>query len=169
MSTTPSTKVRVTHQNFASDETKVAPKREPVPPGTYVAMIMAAPLGVTRGTPVLQKLSVEFQIMHSAENAADQAQQGRRVFQDYILEHDAANVDLSRQRAYELRMLLEGAGVPFDDEGFDPSQLVAKVVKITVRHRLGRPDPQNPTAAVPVFSNVTKVDTNETINEADLI
>lgn len=160
--------VKVTHKNITGEETKTAPKREPVPPAEYVAMIMAAPQGVTRGAPPLMKISVEFQIMYRAEDKNEE-QQGRRVFQDYVLEDDPSNSDMSKQRAYELRMLLDATGVPYNDAGFNTDHLIGKTAKVTIRHRTGRPDPANPGAPVPVFSNVVKVDTTETVNTDELV
>lgn len=141
------------------------PKRDPVSPGVYVAIIMAAPLGVTKGAPPLNKMSVEFQILHNDKNETHEA--GRRVFQDYILEKDAAKSDLNAQRRWELRMLLDAAGAPYTDAGFNSDHLLTKTVKITVRHRNGTQRDEE--GLLPVFTNVVKVDTAEEIKDEDLV
>lgn len=141
------------------------PKRPPVAAGVYVAIIMAAPLGVTKGSPPLNKISVEFQILHSEKN--DETEAGRRVFQDYILEKDPSKADLNAQRRWELRMLLDAAAVAYTDDGFNTDHLLTKVVKITVRHRNGTQVDED--GKLPVFSNVVKVDTTEEIRDEDLV
>jgi len=159
--------VKVNHDKITDpDATTKPPKREPVPPGVYVALIMAAPLGVTKGTPPLDKVMVEFQILHG-ESASETAQAGRRVYQDYILEKDPAKPDLNAQRRWELRMLLDAAAVAYTDDGFNTDHLMNKTVKITVRHRNGtQPDEDG---KLPVFTNVVKVDTTEVIRDEDLV
>jgi hypothetical protein len=141
------------------------PKRDPVAPGVYISLIMAAPMGVTKGAPPLNKMSVEFQILHTDKN--DPLEAGRRVFQDYILEKDPAKPDLTAQRRWELRMLLDACGVAYTDDGFNTDHLLTKTVKITVRHRNGTQVDED--GKLPVFTNVVKVDTTEEIKDEDLV
>jgi hypothetical protein len=110
-------------------------------------------------------MSVEFQILHNDKKEETEA--GRRVFQDYILEKDPAKPDLNAQRRWELRMLLDAAGVPYTDEGFNTDHLLTKTVKITVRHRNGTQVDED--GKLPVFTNVVKVDTTEEIKDEDLV
>lgn len=158
--------VKVTHDALTTDAAKEAPRRDPVPPGEYIAVIAAAPLGTTKTSPPLQKISVEYHILYAAAEERDTTHEGRHVYQDYILERDDRARDLSQQRRRELRMLLDATGIAFDDAGFNTDHLVTKVVKITVKHRRGRnPDEDG---NYPIFSNVVKVDTGETIETDDL-
>lgn len=163
-------KVKITHPSITNEDATQAPKREPVPEGKYAALIMSANLGATQGTPPLGKVVVEFQVLFgiTEENAHDETYQGRRVYQDYILEHDPSMPDLSATRRYELRMLLDACDVKYDDEGFDTDELTTKNVIITVRHRKGRQlDPD--TNKFPVFTNVVKVDTTEEVGADDIV
>jgi hypothetical protein len=158
--------VKVNHDPLTDPNAKnKPPKREPVAPGVYIATIMAAPLGVTKGAPPLTKMSVEFQILHSEKN--DQAEAGRRVFQDYILEKDPTKTDLNAQRRWELRMLLDAAAVPYTDGGFNSDHLLTKTVKITVRHRNGTQVDED--GKLPVFTNVVKVDLAEDVDPDSLV
>jgi len=158
--------VKINHDKLTDpNAAQKPPKREPVAPGVYVALIMAAPVGVTKGAPPLNKMSVEFQVLHDEKNNAHEA--GRRVFQDYILEKDPAKTDLNAQRRWELRMLLDACGVAYTDDGFNTDHLLTKTVKITVRHRNGTQVDED--GKLPVFTNVVKVDTTEEIKDEDLV
>lgn len=163
-------RVRVTHQNITSEDASKKPKRVLVPAGQYAAMIMSANQGATKGNPPLAKVAVEFQIKYGlGEDGTehDETHQGRRVYQDFVLEDDPTMADMSAQRRWELRMLLDACDVKFDDEGFDTDELLEKHVIITVRHRKGREqdDDGNPI----FFTNVTKVDSEEAIDGDTLI
>jgi hypothetical protein len=159
--------VKVNHDKLTDPEAATKPpKREPIKPGVYIAIIQAAPMGVTKGSPPLAKMSVEFQILHAAEKG-DTSEAGRRVFQDYILEKDPSKTDLNAQRRWELRMLLDATGVPYTDNGFNTDHLVTKTVKITVRHRNGTQVDED--GKLPVFTNVVKVDTADDIKDEDLV
>lgn len=159
--------VKISHDKLTDPEAAAKPpKRDPVAPGVYIAVIMGAPLGVTKGAPPLRKLSCEFQILNDEKGGV--SEQGRRVFQDYILEKHPSQTDLNAQRRWELRMLLDAAGVPYTDDGFNSDHLVTKTVKITVRHRPGK-EIDEETGKVNVFTNVVKVDTTEDIKEEDLV
>lgn len=163
-------KVKVTHPKLTSDDAKEAPKREPIPPGRYCAMIMKAAEGSTKHTTPLSKISVEFQILYGLGEDGqghDETHLGRRVYQDYILEHDPTMEDLSEQRRWELVMLLDGAGVDYDDDGFDPDHLKEKTVIITVRHREGTKTDDDGNKRI--FSNVTKVDSTEAVSADDIV
>jgi hypothetical protein len=157
--------VKVTHDSLSSDNAREAPRREPIPPGDYVATIAAAPLGITKGSPPLQKISVEFHILYACTEPKDTTHEGRHLYQDYILEKDPRTPDLSQQRRRELRMMLDATGVSFTDEGFNTDHLVMKVVKISVKHRKGKQPDEN--GNLPTFTNVVKVDTAETVDTSD--
>jgi hypothetical protein len=162
--------VKVTHAGLKGDDAKVAPKRTPVPEGLYHAIIMSASLRTTKGSPPLQKVSVEFQILFGVDEgseAHDETQQGRRVYQDYILEADERWPDISDQRRYELRQLLDATEIPFTDDGFNTDHLINKSVKVTVRHRKGSEADSD--GNLPIFTNVVKVDTAETVSADDLV
>lgn len=160
--------VKVTHKDLGSEESKVPPKREVLPEGEYMSVIMGANVGTTNFQPPLYKVAVEFQILHSTKEPENEAYKGRRVFQDYIVEHDPANEEMSAQRRYELRMLLDATNTPFTDDGFNTDHLVQKACRITIKHRRGKApaDPKEPT---PIFMNVRKVDSPEDASEEDLI
>jgi hypothetical protein len=163
-------KVKVAHKGLGSDDAKDAPKREPVAPGQYAAQTMGAVFGPTRHSPPLEKVSVEFQILYGIGadgDEHDETFQGRRVYQDYILEPDPSMPDLNDQRRFELRQLLDATAAPFDDDGFDTDDLINKTVHITIKHRKGKqPDDDG---HYPVFTNVTKVDTAEKVEADDLV
>jgi hypothetical protein len=163
--------VKVTHRDLKSDDAKTAPKRTPVPPGIYHALIMSASLKMTKGSPPLQKLSVEFQLLfgvgEEGSTEHDETHQGRRVYQDYILEDDERWPDISAQRRYELRQLLDATEIAFTDTGFNSDHLINKNVVITVRHR--KSDQQDEDGNYRVFTNVVKVDTAEAVDSADLV
>lgn len=164
-------KVKVSHPGFTSDDAKEPPAREPVPAGIYTALIASVGVGATKGQPPLQKISTEFSVLkfHGEDGKGPESDtaSGRRVYQDYVLEHDAGNPSISELRRYELRMILEACDVNFDDEGFDPEELVGKTVKIQVSHRKGRQ--MNDDGTYPLFTNVSKVDTAEDVDPSDLV
>jgi hypothetical protein len=161
--------VKVSHQGLAGEDATAAPKREPVPPGVYKAVIMGCPIGTTNHQPPLTKISTEFQLIHKVEEdgSLDTQMAGRRVWQDFILEPDERKPDMSKLWRYELRMLLDATGTPFTEAGFNTDHVVNKAVIITVRHRSGKVDPN--TGIVPVYSNVVKVDTAEEIADEEFV
>lgn len=164
-------KVQVTHRSLTSDEAKKAPRRDPVPVGTYHATIMNVSTGTTNHNDnPLMKISVEFQILFSIDPETGEKkedQRNRRVYQDYILEHDDSRPDLSEQRRYELRQLLDACDADFNDEGFDTDDLQERTVVITVRHR--ESNKVDDEGNKRIFTNVSKVDTAEEIAEGDVI
>jgi hypothetical protein len=162
-------RVAVTHKALTGDDATTAPKREPVPPGKYHAIIMNVAEGSTKHKAPMSKISVEFQIVYriAEDNSHDDQHQARRVYQDFILEDDESMPDLSEQRRYELRMLLDACDIPFDDAGFDTDDLKEKPVIITVRHREGNSLDDDGNKRV--FSNVVKVDSAEAIAAEDLV
>ena len=162
--------ITVTHKNLTGDEAKTAPKRNPVPPGSYHAIIMSAALKLTKATPALQKVSVEFQILFGVDEKGeghDDTSQGRRVWQDYIVEDDERYPDISETRQHELRQLLDATEIAFTATGFNSDHLVNKNVVITVRHR--KSDRQDDEGNYMVFTNVVKVDTAEKVSPEDLV
>jgi len=161
--------VRVAHPNITSDEAAKVPERTLIEPGDYAALIMSVNLGMTRTAKPLAKITVEMQILRSFDDSKATVFAGRRVYQDYILEPDESMEDLSKQRAHELRMLLDATGIPFNDEGFNTDHLIAKSVKITIKHRMGRPDPADLAKPVPVYMSVSKVDTLAHISSDQLL
>ncbi len=143
------------------------PPREPVAEGVYGASIMAIAMGTTNTTPVLQKMTCEFQVLYACESN-DRKYAGRRVFQDYVLEEWPNDTEGRTQRdMYSLTQLLRNAGVPFTDDGFNANLLIGKSVKITVRHRKGSKVDEN--GQRPVFTNVVMVDSIEDVNTEDLV
>lgn len=162
--------VKVTHKGLTSDEAKEAPKRTPVPAGNYHAIIMGAALKMTKGAPPLQKVSVEFQLLYGIEengSGHDEGSQGRRVWQDYIVEDDDRYPDISETRRHELRQLLDATEIAFTDSGFNSDHLLNKSVVITIRHRKG--DRADEDGNFPIFTNVVKVDTAEAVAADDLV
>lgn len=152
-------RVTVKHQGITNPDAKKPPKREPIPEGTYAAIIMKAVPGGTRSNPPLAKVAVEFQILYAQleDGSKDEALKGRRAFQDFILEPDESMPDLSERRRYELVMLLDATSVEYTDDGFDSDHLHNKSVLITIKHREGnKVDPE--TGNKPIFTNVTKID-----------
>lgn len=162
----------VKHKNLDSDEAaQPPPKREPVEQGDYHAVIGSVKPGVTNFEPALEKITIEYKILHDDKN--DTKRQGRSVWQDYITEPDP-DEHKAKRSAYEIRRLFEATGTPFtvDPETklstFNTDHLINKPVKITVRHRLGNKiDPS--TGQFPVFHNVVKVDTVEDVDDEDLV
>jgi hypothetical protein len=163
--------VAIKHPAMDSEDAKKAPKREPVDPGEYAAVIVNAPLGVTRGVPPLQKISVNFQLIHkiNEDGSIEAKWAGRRVFQDYILEPDPSNSFLDEQRRYELRMLLDASGIVYTPTSFNNEHLDNKPVRIVVRHRTGKEKDED--GKLMVFSNVVKVDcpASEAGSDDDLV
>lgn len=163
-------KVKVSHPNITSEEAKEAPKREPVPPGKYHVLIMNVNQGSTKHSTPLSKISVEFQILFGLGEDGqkhDEEHAGRRVYQDFILEHDPSMPDLSEQRRWELVMLLDACNVEYDDDGFDTDHLKEKAVIITVRHREGSKTDDDGNKRI--FTNVVKVDSSEPVDEEDIV
>jgi hypothetical protein len=156
-------KVKVTHPNIAGEDATAPPVRTPIEPGTYEAAIVGVALGTTKGEHKLMKMSVSYQVLNkiAEDGKAEKVESGRRVFQDYILEADLNYPDLSDQRRFELRQLLDATGVPFDDDGFDTDHFITephKRVRITVKHREGTE--LDDAGRKRIFTNVTKVDAN---------
>lgn len=162
-------RVAVTHPKLTGEDAKQAPKREPIPPGKYNAIIMNVSAGSTKHQTPLSKVSVEFQIVHQVldDGETDDIHKSRRVYQDYILEDDPSMPDLSEQRRYELRCLLDACDVDFDDDGFDTDDLKEKPVIITVRHREGNQLDDDGNKRI--FTNVVKVDSAEEITSEQLV
>lgn len=159
--------VRVTHDSLSSDDAATPPKREVIPVGTYVALIQDVKPGSTQGTPPLAKITVEFNILHD-ENGDDKLQ-GRRVFQDFILEKESNRESLNQARRYELRQLLDATETPYTDEGFNTDHMLNRTVVITVRHRKGKPRNAEEEKDPPIFTNVTKIDTAEEVTDDDIL
>lgn len=162
--------VKVTHDSLKDPTAKDPPPRDPVAPGTYVALITSAVLGVTKGVPLLQKVTVQFQLLHmeKEDGTSDDTYQGRVVYQDYILEKDpSAHKERNQQRRYELVQLLDATNTPYNDDGFNTDHLANKNVKILVKHRAGtKADAEG---KIPIFANVAKVDTTEAAAAGELV
>lgn len=162
-------KVTIKHEGINDPDAKVAPKRTPVPPGQYAALIVRVATGATKKH--LAKITVEYQLLYGITEADphDLAHKGRRVFQDYVLEPDDSYPDISQQRRYELRMLLDACDAEIDADGaFDTDDLDQQSVIITVRHRPGStPDPD--TNEVPIFTNVVRVESAEQVPEDEIV
>lgn len=163
-------KVKVTHPNLKGDEAKKPPRRDPVPPGWYHAQIMNISEGATKGNNPLAKITAEFQILFGVDEngeGQDTTSKGRRVYQDFILEADPSMQDISEQRRYELRMLLDACNVEFDEDGFDTDDLQEKVVVIKVTHRKG--DKTDEDGNQMIFTNVRRIDSAEKIDDEDVV
>jgi hypothetical protein len=155
--------VAITHRNMTSAEAAAAPVRRAVEPGNYEAAIVAVSLGTTRGASRLMKMTVSYQILRrvDADEKTAYSEQGRRVFQDYILQEDASQPDISELRRWDLRQLLDATGVPFNDDGFNTDDFITepfKRVVITIKHRYGKEPDES--GERPVYTNVSKVDAN---------
>lgn len=167
--------VRVKHPGIGTDDAKKPPKREPLPEGDYEATIMAANPGATNGSPPVQKVSVEFQILHAIKEDGSiefESCAKRRAFQDYVLEPDERYPDMNETRRWEVQQLVDATGIPFELENgllaFDTDHLQGKIVRITIRHRKGR-DIDEATGQPKIFTNVTKVDSAEDPAEGDIV
>lgn len=161
--------VKVTHQSITDDEAKKPPKRDPVPQGYYHATIVEAKQRSTNHKPPLAKISVEFQILFQTdENGEDKdgAHQGRRVYQDYILEPEDGKPDMNDIRRYELRQFLDATGIPYTDDGFNTDHLAGKTVLILVKHRTGKQADED--GNFPTFTNVRRVDSVGPVSADDL-
>lgn len=163
-------RVAVRHPGMTDPSAKNKPVREVVPEGKYSALIHEVKDGATRSD--LAKITVEFLVMGKVDEETgavdkDDKSTGRRVFQDYVLERNEQYPDLSDRWRWELIMLLDAAGAPYDDDGFDDEDLKNKAVLITVRHREGdkTDDEGNPI----VFTNITHVEDPEPVDESDLV
>lgn len=162
--------VKVSHPTISGDDAKKRPRREPVPDGQYAAIIMGAPLGGTSTSPPLQKLSIEFQVLYAIneDKSHDDTYKGRRVYQDYILEHDAANQEWSEKRRWQLRMLLDASEIPFTDSGFNSDHLVNKTVLITVYTKAGK-ERDADTGEIIQFTNIKRVDSLTQIADSEIL
>lgn len=162
--------VRITHESITNDEAKKPPKREPVPEGYYHAAIVQGKPGSTNHKPPLVKISVEFQLLFKTDENGEEKEeagvQGRRVYQDYILEPEDGKPDLNDVRRYELRQLLDAAAVPYTDQGFNTDHLAGKTVLILVKHRTG--NQQDEDGNFPIFTNVRRVDSVGPVSADDL-
>lgn len=160
--------MKVSHADITSDDaTKAPPPKEVIPSGVYHAAIMQALPGLTKTTPPLSKMSVEYQILFRAEDK-DQTMQGRRVYQDYVLEKMPTDERMSQLWRKELVELLIATGTPYTAAGFNSDHLLTKEVKIQVIQRSGRvKDPE--TNAFPIFNGVKKVDTAVDIPDGDIV
>lgn len=160
----------------SDDAKKPPPRREPIEPGCYHALIMGVKQGVTRYEPVQDKISVEFQILHRADDG-DEKYAGRRVWQDYVLEpvpgQDDESLRISKVRRYELRQLLDASDTPYSEDSetdevlFNTDHMMNKAVKIWVHHRYGKQKDEH--GKLPVFENVRKVDTAEEADDEELV
>lgn len=165
--------VRVKHQGVNSEDAKKPPpRREPVEPGCYHALIMKVGMGTTRYEPVLEKITVEYQILFRDEDH-DETHAGRRVWQDYVVEPTPGDERMSQVRRYELRQLLDATDTPYTEDPetkqgvFNTDHLLNKTVKIWIRHRHGKTPDEH--GKLPVFENVRKVDTAEEADDEDLV
>ena len=156
--------VKITHQNITDDSAKEAPPREAIPPGIYHALIMAAVGGITTGTNLV-KLTIEYQLLFEDATHND-ALAGRRVFQQYVLE-PVPDPNMAALHRHELRQLLDATGIPYTADGFNSDHLLTKTVKITVKQKTGKVADE--AGKLPVFSNVVRVDTAETVAEGDIV
>lgn len=163
-------RVEVRHKGLTDPGAKAKPVREVVPEGKYSAMLHEVKGGATRSH--MAKITCEFIVLGRVDEDTGEVNKGdkftsRRVFQDFILERNEEYADLSDRWRYELVMLLDATGCPYDDDGFDDNDLKGKAVLITVKHREGdkKDDDGNPL----IFPNVTLIEDPEPVSEDDLV
>lgn len=163
-------KVQVTHKKLTDPNAKKAPRRDPVPVGRYHSIIMNVSQGTTKHDEPLLKITCEFQLVALIKEEGELEEkgiQGRRVYQDFIIQHSDDMPDMSERWRYELVSLLDATDVEYDDEGFDTDDLMQKPVIITVRHREG--DKVDDNGEPIIFTNVKKVESPEEVDEDELI
>ena len=160
--------VKVSHADITADDaTKAPPPKQVIPSGVYHAAIMQVVAGLTKTTPPLNKITVEYQILFRADDK-NTDMQGRRVFQDYVLEKMPTDERLSQTWRKELTELLIATGTPYTAAGFNTDHLLTKEVKIQIIQRAGRVmDPE--TKTFPIFNGVKKVDTATDIPDGDIV
>ena len=160
--------VAIKHASITDPDAKKAPKRLVVPPGDYAVIIMSATFGATKGKPPLAKVSVEFQVIHRfiEDEDNDLELKKRRIYQDFILEPSGEFPDIDAMRRHELVMLLDATETAYTDAGFNTDHLISKCVRITIKHRTSG---ENDDGTPRVFTNTTKIDTLEEIDEEDLV
>lgn len=158
-------KVKVNHkQKLTSDDAAKAPPREMPENGEYLAKIVGVTGGVTKGIPPLKLINVDWQLVHQIleDKKTSTKWQGKHVWQNMILEHDASNPQWNSQRLYEIRMLVDATKIDYDDDGFDPDHLVGKTARIWIKSKRGEPQPGQSIEEAPVFTNIYKYDTEST-------
>lgn len=140
------------------------PKRAPVAPGTYAAVIQKVEFGLTRMSPPLDKFTCEYRLLKNLDTE-DTAVAGKRVYQDYITEPNATNEEMNTREAYAIRQLLDATSVAYTpQEGggveFNTDHLVGKSVKIAVRQKPGAPkkNADGTDGVADIYNRVTRVD-----------
>lgn len=169
-------KVTVRHPGMGSREAGTPPKRDPVPEGKYAALIMAASVDTAnRFVPPVQKIRVEFQLLHRIldDGKVDETGSGRRVFQDFLLAPANDYPDLDQLRRFELVQLLDACHIPRDADGafeIETNDMLQKTVFVHVKNRNGKEKDRDPdTGQLPVFSNVTRIESAEVVEAEELI
>jgi hypothetical protein len=159
-------RVEVKHGGMTNPDAKKIPPRTPIPSGVYNALIVGVQNGLTKQTPALQKVTVEFQILYSSEKK-EETFKNRRVFQDYVLE-SGSNEETNQLRRAQLVQLLDATKTPYDDNGFDDDDLKNKPCRITIRSKKG--NEVDPISNQPImFANVVMVDTAEEVDQSALV
>jgi len=143
------------------------PPRQPLPPGTYDALVANSTIGLTKQTG-LTKLTIEYRIVKTAEG--DAAFGGRRVYQDYVLQRGLDD-EMNAREAFRIRQLLDATGITYTSGGgsfeFNSDQMHNKAVRITVTQRPGKQP--NAEGVIPVFNNVDRVDMAGVLDDADVV
>jgi hypothetical protein len=156
--------IKVQHDLNKADK---PPARQPIPPGTYEALIVAAVLGLAKKSG-LNKFTVEYRLLKTVDG--DETMSGRRVFQDYVFEA-GSDPEVNSREAYRIRQLLDATNVDFKHSdgsfAFNTDHLHNKSVRILVTQRAGTQVGQDGT--VPIFHNVDRVDTAVALNSADIV
>jgi len=173
--------------------TPAAPERERVPDGEYMALVAKVTEGFTQGSPPIEKIQVEYQIMWRIleNNAKDESCEGRRIWQNYIYGLDTSvDQNIVNLRMYELKMLLLATAtafeeVPVTDEAGKETGLVA--LSFDTDHIVAQPGKEQPTVRIVVanktskrkdatgqettstFTNVTKVDVAQDATDDQLV
>jgi hypothetical protein len=172
-------KANVTLSGLGSPPPTEPPKREPIPVGQYLAMIVGVKDGFTNSTPPLDKVTVEYQILHAvlADGKTDEKHKGRRLWQDYIYKHDPSVDDnFNAQRLYDLKMMLLATETPHDETGFDTDDIGKKnnMVYVWVTHRNktvddGVDSDGKKKTRTMTFTNVQKIDTAKAVDAESLV
>jgi len=155
------------------------PQRETLPSGSYHALLIKVTPGLTNFLPALQMISIEFQIVKTAEGSIvndekEDKYAGRSVFQDYIIERGSKEFT-NQQNAFRIQQLMAATKCPNKElEGgmisFNTDHLLGKGVKISVTQRAGKKRAtDDPKAPVPIFNNVDRVDSEVEADEKDMV
>ncbi len=155
------------------------PIREPLPTGTYHAIILRVTNGLTNFQPTLATISIEFSVVKTAigsvlEGEKDDKYHGRAVYQDYIIE-PGTKAFSNQQEAFRIQQLVSATKIPHKvleggQVSFNTDHLISKGLRITLTQRSAKPRPtDDPKKPLPVFNNVDRVETEEIVADDALL